>query len=95
MPARIGGQGRREPEGERGKRKGLRTPVPPGVWRPLQRAHLNHPSGQYPESPNANLGKCVLPRCPTHLAVNMSWYLSKISRVTETGVSVSAMRTEC
>lgn len=46
-----------------------------------------------PGSPDPNLGKCLLPRCPAHRDVNVSWNLSKMSWVMEIGVSISARRT--
>lgn len=36
-----------------------------------------------------HLGNCFLPRCPVHLAVSESWNLSRISRVTDTGLRAS------
>lgn len=80
------GQGRKEPEGESRAQveREDRAPVcSPARWLPgalLQTA----------QGPRADLGKCLFPRCPVHRAVNVSLNLSRISWVTETGVSSSA-----
>lgn len=51
-----------------------------------------HVKSTHPGACRPNLGKSFFPRCPTHRAVNVSLNLSKISRVTAIGVSISATR---
>lgn len=61
---------------------------PPCAQRPqLARVHLQD---RVPRRPDTNLGTCLLPRCPSQSAVSESRCLSKMSRVTKTGVSFSA-----
>lgn len=73
------GQGRREPEGRGALRGGRGRPWSASL--PL-----------WPRGPDANLGLRLFPRCPTHRAVNVSRNFSKISWVTDTGASISAVR---
>lgn len=94
-----GGQGWGEPEGkreERGRRATRSTAVPPTMSGapPSWLAPPCSLQDGVPRHPDTNLGKCLFPRCPTQRAVNVSWNLSKISRVTKTGVSLSTTRIE-
>lgn len=82
-------RGRREGQGGDGGQQSL-----PCVGHP-QLAHISLlAAGRCPQNPDTNLGKCLFPRCPTQRAVNVSRNLSKISRVTKTGVSLSATGNE-